>query len=144
VRNGLYRDEAGKQKYLDISVKAFDDVIKRAEGELAVFIHQQQEGRKCAADALRNVQPPGHLASLREPAHLESGAQTYRELIDFLKDSCAAYDIAATIAQEIAGVLRKALPDLSAEYASAADDLKQIHVALLEEHDIPFTLPASQ
>ena len=104
---------------------------------------QQQESRKCAADALRNVQAPGHLASMHDPTQLEAGAQTYSELIGFLRDNCAAYDIAAIIAAEVAGAVRKVLPDLSAEYTAVADDLKQIHVALLEERGIPFTLPTS-
>ena len=137
TRSALYRDEAGKQKYLDLAVKAFDEVMKRAEEELVAFIYEQREGRKNAADALRSVQPPAHLANVKEPAQSEAGTQTYRELIAFLEETCHTYDIAATLAGELAAVLEKVLPDLSGEYATLAEELQQRHVALLEEHDIP-------
>ena len=137
MRNALYKDEAGKQKYLDLSVKAFDEVMKRAEGELAAFIHEQQEGRRNAVDALRNVQPPAHLANVNDKTQLEAGAQTYQELIAFLKESCNTCDIAASFAKELAAVLEKDLPDLSREYAALAENLQQQHVALLKEHGIP-------
>ncbi len=137
MRNALLRDEPGKQKYFDLSVKAFDDVIKRAAEKLAAFVHEQQEGRRTAAAALINVQPPAHLASVKDPVQLEAGAQTYRELIAFLGESCGAYDVAASISRELAEVLKTGLPDLSGGFAALAEDLQQRHVAMLEEHGIP-------
>ncbi len=137
MRNALLRDEAGKQKYFDISVKAFDDVIKRADEKLAAFIHEQQEGRRNAATALISVQPPAHLANVKDPVQLEADAQTYRELIAFLGESCGAYDVAASLSRELAEVLETGLPDLSGEFAALAEELQQRHVAMLEEHGIP-------
>jgi hypothetical protein len=139
MRSALYRDEAGKQKYFDLSVKAFNEVLKRADEELATFIYQQQEGRKNAADALRNVQPPAHLASVKDPGELEAGAQTYRELIAFVGESCGVHDVAASLSREIADLLETVLPDLAGEFATIAEEHQQQHATMLEERGIPST-----
>jgi len=136
VRNALYRDEAGKQKYLALSVTAFDEVMKRSKGELADFIYKQREGRRKAADALQTVQPPAHLTSIKDPAGLGAGVQIYRELIAFLEQACEACDIAVYLSRELAAALEKALPELAEEYTTLAEGLDQRHVALLDEQDI--------
>jgi len=137
MRNALYRDEAGKQKYFELSLKAFNEVLKRADEKLAAFIYQQQEGRKSAADALRNVQPPAHLAGVKDPGRLEAGVQTYRELIAFLAGTCGAHDVAASLCRELADLLEPVLPDLAGEFATLAGELQEQHVAMLEERGIP-------
>lgn len=137
VTNALYRDEAGRRKYLSLSVKAFDETMRHSDGELAVFIHQQQEGRRKAAEALHDVRPPAHLTNVNDPGRLEADAQTYRELIAFLEENCNAFDVAAYFARELATVLENALPELARECAALATDLQRRHLALLAEHGIP-------
>jgi hypothetical protein len=137
MRNGLYRDEAGKQKYFDLSVKAFNDVIKRADEELGAFIYQHQEGRRGAADALRNMQPPAHLANVKDQAQLEAGAQTYRELIAFLGETCGVYDMAAGLSRDLADLVETVLADLSREFAALAEEFQRQHATALEERGIP-------
>ena len=137
ITNALYRDEAGRRKYLTLSVKAFDEVMKHAaRGELAAFIQEQQEGRKKAAEALQDAQPPAHLTSVRDPARLRVDAQTYRDMIAFLEERCKAYDVAAYFANELATVLESTLPELGRECAALARDLHERHVTLLREHGI--------
>jgi hypothetical protein len=136
ITNALYREEAGRQKYLGLSVKAFDEVMRRSTGDIALFVHQQQEGRTKAADALQDVKPPAHLASVKDPDRLRSDAQTYGELIAFLEHNCNACDVAAYFAGEVAAVLEAVLPELAREYAALATELKRRHAALLEEHAV--------
>ena len=141
MRNALYRDEAGKQKYLDLSVKAFDQVMRRADEELAAFLYDQREGRKKAADALRDVQSPAHLTNIKDPAQLRAGVRTYHELIEFLEKTCITCDVAAFLSRELASVLEKALPELAVEYRTLAEGLQQHHVALLDEQGITVLEP---
>jgi hypothetical protein len=136
ITNALYREEAGHRKYLELSVKAFDEVLRRATGELAMFIREQQGGRRKAAEALQDVQPPAHLRSVKDQARLSAEAQTYGELVAFLETQCKAYDIAAYFAKELASVLQDGLPEVAREYAALAEDLQQRHVTLLREHGI--------
>jgi len=136
ITNALYREEAGRRKYLELSAKAFDEVMKHVTGDLAAFIHEQREGRKKAAEALQDVQPPARLSSVKDPARLRVEAQTYRELIAFLEEQCTAYDVAAYFAEELASVLQDALPELAHEYAVLGKDLRERHVTLLREHGI--------
>jgi len=136
MRNAFYREEAGKERYLQLSVTAFDEVIKRCEGELADFIYGQREGRRKAADALQTVEPPAHLTTIKDPAGLRAAVQINRELLSFLEQVCRTCDIAAYLSKELATVLEKALPELAGEYTNLAKGLEQCHVALLGEHDI--------
>jgi hypothetical protein len=136
ITNALYREEAGRRKYLELSAKAFDEVVKHATGDLAAFIYEQREGRRKAAEALQDVQPPAHLTSVKDQARLQAEAQTYRELIAFLEEQCKACDIAAYFAKELASVLQDALPELAHEYTVLGKDLQQRHVTLLREHGI--------
>ena len=137
ITSALYRDEAGRRKYLDLSTKAFDEAMVRSSEKLASFVRQQQEGRLKAADALQEVQPPAHLSNVNEPDRLRADAQTYRELISFLEENCSASDIAAYFAGELAAVVETALPELARDYAALATELRQRHAALLQEHCIP-------
>jgi hypothetical protein len=132
--NALYRDDAGRQKYLALSVKAFDEVMRRFTGEAASFVYEQQEGRRKAADALQDVKPPAYLTNVQDPDRLKSEAQTYGELIAFLDENCNARDIAAYFAGELATVLEAVLPELAREYAALAAQLQRRHAAFLEEH----------
>ncbi len=132
--NALYREEAGRRKYLALSVKAFDEVMRRSTGEVASLVYQQQEGRRKAADALQEVKPPAHLTNVEDVDRLRSEAQTYGELIAFLEENCNACDIAAYFAVELAAVLQAMLPELAREYAALATELQQRHAALLKEH----------
>jgi hypothetical protein len=134
--NALYKEEAGKQKYLDLSVKAFDEVLKRSEGKLAVFLYEQQQNRKKVADALVSVQPPAHLINVKNRESLETSVQTYRDLIAFLDEPCKTYDIAAYLSKELAAVLEKVMPDRASEYAALAEEFRQRHGALLSEEGI--------
>jgi len=136
ITNALYREEAGRKKYLGLSVKAFDELLRQSTGDLALFVHQQQEGRTRAADALQDVKPPAHLTSLKDPDRLRSDAQTYNELIAFLENNCNACDVAAYFAGELASVLENVLPELAQEYAARATELRGRHAALLEEHAV--------
>jgi len=136
ITNALYRDEAGRRKYLALSVKAFDEVMKHATSELAAFLHEQQGGRKKAADALQDAQPPAHLTGVKDAARLRVDAQTYRDMIAFLEERCKAYDVAAYFAKELATVLESTLPELGRECAALARDLHERHVTLLREHGI--------
>jgi hypothetical protein len=136
ITNALYRDEAGKRKYLDLSVKAFDEVIRRATGALAAFLYGQQEARKKAAEALQDAQPPARLTNVKDPVPLRADAQTYREMISFLEERCKAYDVAAYFAKELAAVVENTLPELAREYTALARDLLNRHVALLHDHGI--------
>jgi|GEM_PF-2910459 len=135
--NALYREEAGRRKYLALSVNAFDEVMRRSAGEATSFVYQQQEGRRKAADALQEVKPPAHLMNVEDPDRLRSEAQTYGELIAFLDENCSAQDIAAYFAGELAAVLEAALPELAREYAALATQLKQRHASFLEGHALP-------
>ena len=136
VRNSLYRDEAGKQKYLDLSVKAFDQVMKRADEDLANFIYEQREGRRKAAELLGEVQPPAHLANIKDAAQLNESVEAYHERVVSIKTTCKTYDIAAYLSSELATVLEKALPELAGKYTALAEELRGLHVALLEKHGI--------
>ena len=137
LTNALYRDEAGRRKYLDLSTKTFDEAMGRSSEELARFVRQQQGGRVKAADALQDVQPPAHLSNVNDPNQLRADAQTYHELIAFLAENCHACDIAAYFAAELATVLETALPELARECAALATELQQRHAALMQEHAIP-------
>jgi hypothetical protein len=137
MTNALSRDEEGKQTYLDLSVSAFYEIMKRSKGKLAGFIYEQREGRRRAADALQSVQPPAHLTEVEDPAELAAAVQVYRELIAYLEQICEACDIAAYLATELAAALKRALPELAGEYATLAEGLQQRHAAILQEHGIP-------
>jgi len=136
ITNGLHREEAGRRKYLELSVKAFDEVMKRVTGDLAVFIYEQREGRRKAGEALQEVQPPAHLTSIKDQVRLQAEAQTYRGLIAFLEEQCKAYDVAAYFSKELASVLQDTLPELAREYTALGRDLQERHVTLLREHGI--------
>jgi hypothetical protein len=136
MRSALYRDEAGKQKYLGLSSEAFDQVMKRADEELAGFIYEQREGKSKAAVMLRDVQPPTHLKNVKDAEQLRRDALAYRQRIAFLERTCKTYDIAAYLSSELATVLEKALPQQAAEHRTFAEELHQRHVALLDEHGI--------
>ena len=144
MRNALYRDEAGKQKYLRLSVNAFDEVMRRSEGELATFVYEQRDGREKAADALRDMQPPAHLTNIKDPGQLRASVRIYRELIEFLEQVCKACDIAAYLSRELAAVLEKILPELAGEHTTLAEGLQQRHIALLEKHGITHELNPDQ
>ena len=137
IRNALYRNEPGKERYLELSVKAFDDVVKRSEGELAAFIHEQWEGRRKAADALLDIQPPAHLTAIKDPELLRARVQRYQNLITILTEICNTYDIAAYLSEELVSALAPVLPDEIHQYAGLALKLRQRHEALLREHGIP-------
>jgi len=137
VTNALYRDEAGKERYLELSVKAFDDVVKRSQGELAAFIYEQREGRRKAADALLDIEPPAHLTGIEDAELLRAHVQRYQNLITILTEICTTYDIAAYLAEELVSALATVFPDEVPHYAALAVELKQRHEALLSEHSIP-------
>ena len=137
MTNALYRDEPGKQRYLELSVKALDEVMKQSKGDLAKFVYEQREGRRKAAGALRDIEPPAHLATVKDPAELEGGVRIYQDLISFLEKTCQTCDIAAYFSRELAAVLATIMPDRVQEYSALASDLEQRHTALLDEHGIP-------
>lgn len=134
MRDALYREKGGKQKYLELSVKAFDELVRRCKGEVAAFVYDEREGRRESADALLGFEARPRLARIKDPARLRASVQGCGELTAFLEQACKTRDVATHPSRELANVLESAIPGLAGECVTLAEEIQHRHGTLLAKH----------